>query len=313
MTPFFSVIIPLYNKEKYIQNTLKCVFNQSFTNFEIIVVNDGSTDRSLEILEDFSDERLKIIHQKNQGVSVARNTGMQNAKADYICFLDADDTWRPNHLQAFHNAITKFPDAKMYCNRYVTQISKNTFIENKFINIPGNYEGYVTDFFKSSLINRVALTSAVCINKDIFNEIGGFDPTLKSDQDLDYWIKIALKYKVAITAENTMFYNFINANKSLSKDQSKFNKLTDLNKYVEIEKINESLKLFLDIYRIEYSLNYHILGLKDQSLEYLKYVDPKNMNFKTKVLFKLPSFMLRLMLRIKQNLRNYGIDFTVYH
>mgnify|MGYP003578415060 CR=1 FL=1 len=313
MTPLFSVIIPLYNKEKYIQNTLNCVFNQSFTNFEVIIVNDGSTDRSLEILEEFSDHRLKIIHQQNQGVSVARNTGMENSRGDYICFLDADDTWKPNHLQAFHDTITKFPEAKMFCNRYVTQISKNTFIENKFIDIPRNYEGYVTDFFKSSLINRVALTSAVCINKDIFNEIGGFDPTLKSDQDLDYWIKIALKYKVAITAENTMFYNFINANKSLSKDQSKFKKLTNLNQYVKIEKSNESLKLFLDVYRIEYGLNYHILGLKDQSLEYLKYVDPKNMNFKTKVLFKLPSFMLRLMLRIKQNLRNYGIDFTVYH
>ena len=313
MTPFFSVIIPLYNKEKYIQNTLYCILNQSFTDFEVIVVNDGSTDRSLEILKKFSDNRLKIIYQKNQGVSVARNTGMENAKADYICFLDADDTWKENHLQAFHDTIIKFPEAKMYCNRYVTQISKNTFINNKFIDIPENSEGYVTDFFKSSLINRVALTSAVCIHKDIFNEIGGFDPTLKSDQDLDYWIKIALKYKIVITAENTMIYNFINANKSLSKDQSKFNKLTDLNQYVEIEKSNRSLKLFLDIYRIEYGLNYHILGLKEQSLEYLKYVDTKNMNFKTKVLFKLPSFILRLMLRIKQNLRNYGIDFTVYH
>jgi len=313
MTPFFSVIIPLYNKEKYIQNTLNCVFNQSFDNFEVIVVNDGSTDRSLEILEEFTDRRLKIIYQKNQGVSVARNTGMENAQANYICFLDADDTWKTNHLQAFYDTIAKFPDAKMYCGRYVTQISKNTFIKNNFIDIDENYKGYVTDFFKSSLINRVALTSAVCINKDIFTEIGGFDATLKSDQDLDYWLKIALKHKIAITGQTTMIYNFINANKSLSKDQSKFNKLTDLNQYVEIEKSNESLKLFLDIYRIEYGLNYHILDLKEQSLEYLKYVDQKNINFKTKLLFKLPPFILRLMLRIKQNLRNYGINFTVYH
>lgn len=313
MIPFFSVIIPLYNKEKYIQNTLNCVLNQSFDNFEVLVVNDGSTDRSLKVLEEFTDSRLKIIHQKNQGVSVARNTGMENTQANYICFLDADDTWKENHLQAFYDTIDKFPKAKMYCGRYVTQISKNTFIKNNFIDIDENYEGYVTDFFKSSLINRVALTSAVCIHKDIFNEIEGFDPTLKSDQDLDYWIKIALKHTIAITGQTTMVYNFINANKSLSKDQSKFNKLTDLNQYVEIEKSNESLKLFLDIYRIEYGLNYHILDLKEQSLEYLKYVDQKNINFKTKLLLKLPPFILRCMLRIKQNLRNYGINFTVYH
>jgi len=313
MTPFFSVIIPLYNKEKYIQNTLSCVFNQSFTVFEIIVVNDGSTDRSLEILEEFSDHRLKIIHQKNQGVSVARNTGMKNAKADYICFLDADDSWKTNHLQTFHDTITKFPDAKMYCNRYVTQISKNTFIKNKFIDIDENYEGYVTDFFKSSLINRVALTSAVCIHKDIFTEIGGFDPTLKSDQDLDYWIKIALKHKIAITASTTLTYNFINANKSLSKDNSKYHKLTDLNQYRSYEKDNKSLQAFLDIYRIEYGLHYYMLGLKEKSTEYLMYVDAKNMNFKTRFLLKLSPFLLKGLLTVKRKLRNYGIDFTVYH
>lgn len=314
MTPFFSIIIPLYNKEKYIQNTLNCVFKQVFSNFEVIVINDGSTDGSLAILNQFTnDSRLKIIHQKNQGVSAARNKGMENAQADYICFLDADDTWKPNHLQAFYEVIFKFSEAKMYCNRYVTQISKNSFIENNFIDIAENYEGYVEDFFKSSLINRVALTSAVCIHKDVLNDIGGFDPQLKSDQDLDYWIKIALKYKIAITAVTTMIYNFINANKSLSKDHSRFNKLTNLNQYLDVEKSNETLKLFLDIYRIEYGLNYHILGLKEQSLEYLKYVDPKIINFKTKWLLKLPSFILRLMLRIKQNLRNYGIDFTIYH
>ncbi len=313
MKPFFSVIIPLYNKEKYIQNTLNGVFNQSFTNFEVLVVNDGSTDESVTILEEFTEERLKIIHQKNQGVSVARNTGMANSQANYICFLDADDAWKPNHLQAFYDTIVKFPDAKMYCGRYITQISEKGFITNRFIDIDENYEGYVADFFKSSLINRVALTSAVCIHKDIFTEIGGFDPTLKSDQDLDYWIKIALKNSIAITAQTTMIYNFINANKSLSKDQSKFTKLTNLNQYTELEKNNKSLKLFLDVYRIEYGLNYHILGLKEQTFEYLKYVDSKNIHFKTKILLKMPPFLLRILLKCKQQLRNYGINFTVYH
>ncbi len=313
MTPFFSVIIPLYNKEKYLKNTLNGVLSQTFADFEVVIVNDGSTDGSLDILETFSDSRLKIIHQENQGVSVARNKGMANAKADYFCFLDADDTWKPNHLQAFYDTINKFPDAKMYCNRYVTQISKNGFITNKFIDIADDYQGYVTDFFKSSLINRVALTSAVCIHKDIFNEIGGFNKDLKSDQDLDYWIKIALKHKIAITPYTTLIYNFINANKSLSKDQSKYNKLTDLNQYRELEKSNKSLQAFLDIYRIEYGLHYHMLGLKNMSHEYLKYVNTENIGFKTRFLLKLPPFLLTYLLTLKRKLRNYGIDFTVYH
>lgn len=289
------------------------MLNQSFTDFEIIIINDGSTDKSLNIVNNFTDTRLKVLQQKNQGVSVARNTGMMHANANYICFLDADDIWKENHLQSFFDTIKSFPQAHMYCNRYVTQISKNKFLNNNFLDISEDYQGYVSDFFKSSLINRVALTSAVCIHKDIFIKIGGFDPTLKSDQDLDYWIKIALNYKIAITAETTMVYNFINANKSLSKDQSKFKKLTDLNQYATIEQNHHSLKLFLDIYRIEYALNYHVLGLKKQSQDYLKYVDYSKMNFKTKILFKLPPSLLRLLLSGKQKLRNYGIDFSVYH
>ncbi|KAA5535294.1 glycosyltransferase family 2 protein [Paenimyroides baculatum] len=313
MTPFFSVIIPLYNKEKYIQNTLNCVFNQSFYNFEVIVVNDGSTDRSLEILEEFNDIRLKIIYQKNQGVSVARNTGMENAKADYICFLDADDSWKTNHLQAFHDTITKFPDAKMYCNRYVTQISKNTFIKNNFIDIEENYEGYVTDFFKSSLINRVALTSAVCIHNDIFNEIGGFDKTISSGQDLEYWIKIAIKYKTAITKNNTLIYNFLDENISLSKTHINNKTIPKFSQFLSEEKINKSLKKFLDLYRIEYALKYHIAGNSERTKELLQNVASENLKSKTKILFYFPSIILRPLLNLKHYLKSNGIDFTVYH
>lgn len=313
MTPFFSVIIPLYNKEKYIQNTLNSVFNQSFTNFEVIVVNDGSTDKSLTILDEFTDRRLKIIYQKNQGVSVARNTGMKNSQAKYICFLDADDTWKPNHLQAFYDTIIKFPDAKMYCNRYVTQISKNSFIKNSFIDIDDNYEGYVNDFFKSSLINRVALTSAVCIHKDIFNEIGGFNIGVSSGQDLEYWVKIAIKYKIAITKHNTLTYNFLKENKSLSKTQINHKTIPTFNQFLSEEKVNESLKKFLDLYRIEYALKYHIAGNHKKTTELLQGVASENLKLKTKILFRFTSILLRPLLNIKHYLKSKGIDFTVYH
>lgn len=313
MTPFFSIIIPLYNKEKFIKNTLQCVFNQSFTNYEVIVVNDGSTDKSLAVLEKFSDNRLKIFNQKNQGVSVARNTGMAKAQATYICFLDADDTWKPNHLQAFYDTIFKFPEAKMYCGRYVTQISKNKFIKNNFIDIDENYEGYVADFFKSSLINRIALTSAVCIHKDIFNEVGGFNKNVSSGQDLEYWIKIAVTYKIAITKNNTLIYNFLNENKSLSKTQINNKTIPCFKQFVEEEKINKSLKQFLDLYRIEYALKYHISGNRIKTKELLQNIALENLKLKTKVLFYLPSTLLRPLLFVKQYLKSKGIDFTVYH
>lgn len=313
MTAFFSIIIPLYNKEKYLKSTLKCVFNQTFKDFEVIVVNDGSTDNSLSILKEFSDSRLKIIHQENQGVSVARNNGMANATTDYFCFLDADDTWKPNHLQAFYDTIIKFAEAKMYCNRYVTQISKKSFIKNNFINIDEDYEGYVNDFFKSSLINRVALTSAVCIHKDIFNEIGGFNINVSSGQDLEYWIKIAIKHKVAISKYNTLIYNFLQENKSLSKTEINRKKIPDFAQFLNVESTNKSLKQFLDLYRIEYALKYHIAGNHKKTKELLLNVEAENMKLKTKFLFKIPSVILRKSLPLKHYLRAKGIDFTVYH
>jgi len=89
----FSVVIPLYNKERSVKNTIESVLNQTFQDFEVIVVNDGSTDNSLEVVKSFNDERIRIINQKNSGVSSARNRGIKEAKYEWIAFLDADDLW----------------------------------------------------------------------------------------------------------------------------------------------------------------------------------------------------------------------------
>ena len=108
--PFLSVIIPLYNKESYIKNTLRSVLEQNFTDFEIIIVNDGSTDNSLEIVSSFKDERIQVIHQPNSGASSSRNKAIQSAKTQYIAFLDADDFWFPNHLEELVQLIQDFPN-----------------------------------------------------------------------------------------------------------------------------------------------------------------------------------------------------------
>lgn len=313
MKPFFTVVIPLFNKEKFVKETIKSVLNQTFKSFELIIVNDGSTDKSLAIVSEFNDNRITILNQNNKGVSSARNWGIESSNTNFICFLDADDIWKPNHLEVLHNIILKFPDAKLYCSRYITQISKNKFTKNIFENINDNYEGYVDDFFKSSLINRIALTSAVCIKKQVYNELGGFDTNISSGQDLDYWIKIALNNKVAISNKITLVYNYIGSNKSLSKTQIDKKQLPNFNQYLTLEKTNNSLKKFLDVYRIEYALHYHIIGLENKCYDLLKNVDQKNIHFKTKLLLKTPSIILSGLLKMKHFLKKYGIDFTVYH
>ncbi|QYS90674.1 glycosyltransferase family 2 protein [Flavobacterium covae] len=102
-TFLFSVIIPLYNKENYIYNTLISVINQTYTYFEIIIVNDGSTDKSLEIVKNINDSRIKIFEQNNKGVSSARNLGIKNATGSLIAFLDADDLWKKIIWKKYNN------------------------------------------------------------------------------------------------------------------------------------------------------------------------------------------------------------------
>lgn len=308
----FSIIIPLYNKEKFIQNTLEKVLEQSFQDFEVIIINDGSTDGGERVVRGIQDERIKYFWQENQGVSSARNKGISLAKYEYICFLDADDEWKENHLISLLETIQKFPNAGMYCSRYVTKINEKKSIHTYLKDITNDYEGYVEDFFHSSLVGRVALTSALCIHKKVFNEIGGFDSNISSGEDLDYWIRIALRFPIVITNKETMVYNF-QVSESLSKTKITAKKLPDFNKFREYENKNQSLKAFLDIYRIEYALHFHIEGDLKKREEYLTDVDEHHLSAKTKFLFSLPPFFLKFLLKIKRNLKKYGFDFTVYH
>ena len=107
--PFFSIIFPVYNVARYLEASLQSIFNQTFQDFEIIAINDGSSDGSLEILERIAknQSRIKVISQKNGGLSDARNTGMQYVQGKYICFVDSDDLIYPNYLQDFFDVIEK--------------------------------------------------------------------------------------------------------------------------------------------------------------------------------------------------------------
>lgn len=117
--PFFSVIIPAYNAGSFIEFTLQSVYKQSFTNFEIIVINDGSTDNTRDILDTQTDSRIKIVHQKNSGVSTTRNRGIQLAQGEYLAFLDADDIWLPNHLEIAHDFFSNYPEYVWYTARSI--------------------------------------------------------------------------------------------------------------------------------------------------------------------------------------------------
>lgn len=186
-----SIIIPLYNKEHTIQKTLECVLNQTFQDFEIIIVDDGSTDKGVSLIKDkFNDSRIRIISQENQGVSVARNTGIKNANGEWISFLDADDLWNEKYLEHVKNAIAKFPDSSYIIGgRKVLNVRDGS----TFNFIPAKYHGRTEriSFFENPHV--YCHISASTIKKELLDDYDlNFIPGQRFHEDFTFTFQAAL-------------------------------------------------------------------------------------------------------------------------
>ncbi|SHH04327.1 glycosyltransferase family 2 protein [Flavobacterium johnsoniae] len=308
---FFSVVIPLFNKAAYIENTIRSVLNQTFTDYEIIIVNDGSTDESEAVVRRINDGRIQIFNQKNQGASVARNLGIEKAKYNYIAFLDADDLWMSNHLETLKHLIQTYPNAGIFASRYQLVFKNGKNYIPKFKDTDAGFEGIISDFFKTSLPYPIATSSSIAIPKYLFEETGYFKPSISSGQDVDMWIRIASKYPVVLSNKVTASYLHYIEN-SLSKTSILDKKLKDFNDYKEQEESNPSLKKYLDVYRIEYALQYKIVGENKKSKELLQNILKDNISFKTKIIYLLPRHLLIFLLKLKRYLRKNGLNFSIY-
>ncbi len=309
--PFFSVIIPLYNKEHQIKATIKSVLKQSFSDFEIIVIDDGSTDNSLHVVSEFNDDRISIFRQKNGGASVARNNGISKARAEHIALLDGDDLWYDNHLHELKKLICRFPDAGLFCNNYEIYLT-DELVKPALLNF--NYDKeclLVTDFFKASIVNSVAWTSAVGFTKQSFNALGGFNPILKTAQDLDLWIRMALKYSIAFNPTITMSYK-LHVDNSLSKNEFNDIRHEFISRYKEDEAKNPSLKRYLDVNRYALAIR-SLLNNDDAIYKKVKTeIDYKNLNFKQKLLLSSPKSVLQLSKKIHASLIEHGLYFSAF-
>lgn len=204
----FSVVIPLYNMEKFIKRTIKSVLNQTYREFEILVINDGSTDKSIEKISDIKNSRLKIFTKSNGGVSEARNYGIKKAKYDYIAFLDADDEWEPEFLENINLMINNYSNAGAYATGYKFKYSNNTEkIPKNIKKIKPNFLGYISDYFKYSYEIPLISASSVVIKKSVFKSIGMFDSELNRGEDKKMWSTIAVNYKVCFNSKILAIYN----------------------------------------------------------------------------------------------------------
>lgn len=203
----FSVIIPLYNKAPYVAKAIESVLGQTYRDFEVIVIDDGSTDQSLEVAKTFENKSITIISQPNSGVSTARNNGVKIAKHPYICFLDADDWWHPTFLEEMKQLITDFPDAGIYGSGYY--IVKHGQERIAPIGVPQGFERGIIDYCEvyAKTLCMPLWTGAVIVPKNIFDEEGGFKSQLKLGEDFDLWIRIVLKHKAILDNKPLAYYN----------------------------------------------------------------------------------------------------------
>lgn len=204
----FSIVIPLYNKEECIAQTLRSVLSQTYSTFELIVVNDGSTDNSSLIVSTFNDERIRLVNKTNGGVSSARNKGIELARNEYIAFLDADDYWDEHYLDSMVSLIRICPEAKMFASSYAEVIHNKRYPAVTFPLLPKGYIGYVdyVDLFSRYFVSPIN-SSAVVIHFSLFKEGFYFNENIKSGEDLLVWLGIAFQYRVAYSNEILSFYN----------------------------------------------------------------------------------------------------------
>lgn len=240
-----SVVIPLYNKEKSIATTLESVLAQSYTDYEVIVVNDGSTDNSAKIVRELGNEKIKLISQTNAGVSAARNAGIMVAKGEYVAFLDGDDLWDKDFLMALTKLMTDFPGTSIY-GLGCAQINKGDSVMQE--------ESYYRGESKWDFATMAFTGSSACVNKKDAIEVGLFDTRMTHGEDLDMWWRLMLLHGGASDMRPYAYYIQDAENRAMHRVAPLEKHIPySIDKYAHARESNKEFRRFFDremIYRL---------------------------------------------------------------
>ena len=292
----FSIIIPLYNKAPYIRKALETVCAQTYRDYEIIVVNDGSTDDSALVAESYLQHAegicYTIISQDNAGVATARNRGVKHASGQYMAFLDADDWWEPDYLARMAELIADYPQAGVYGCNYVYYKPGKTRVA---LNIPTGYINYPKAYYEGSAMP--IWTGATIMPKTVLEELGGFPLGIKLGEDFLLWAKTALHYKVAFLNEPLAYYNNdVPANMRATRNlhEPEHHMLFRLDLSFGNEKLSEDWQRLLDKLRVNGLLDYWMSeAYHDSAAEELKKVDWSQQSAAVKQMYQMPIWLLR--------------------
>ena len=314
MNSKFSVIIPLYNKAPYVRRALESIMSQTYKDFDLIIVDDGSTDGSAAICEEYLStpytihrtpiENIRIISQPNSGVAKARNVGVENSSAPFVCFLDADDWWEPNFLEEIDELIKEYPDAGIYASNYIYYKPGKTHVA---LNLERGYIDYPIAYYEGS--SMPVWTGATCMPRKVFDEMGGFPVGIKLGEDFLLWAKTALHYNVAFCEKPLAYYNndvpaSLRATRNLHKpEHNMLFHLKEIEREVrgKSEELREEWKALLDKLRVNGLMDYWLdERYHDAAAAELEKVDWSRQPLKAKQQYERPILLLKVHRRFMQ-------------
>lgn len=207
MSQEVSVVIPLHNKARHIGRAIESVLRQTFQRFEVIVVDDGSTDGGADVVRKFDDPRIRLVVQQNAGVSAARNRGIEQASCECVAFLDADDEWLPVFLETVTGLRTRHPEAGLFACAYRICREATTWAPAFQHCVESPEGGLLDDYFHAALGPAPVWTSATMAPKAVLKQFGGFPVGMRTGEDLNLWMQIALRYHVAWSPRDGAIYH----------------------------------------------------------------------------------------------------------
>lgn len=303
----FSVIIPAYNAEIFIERSIRSVLSQTFSDFEIIVINDGSKDTTYEKAISITDERLVVINKTNEGVSTARNAGIQVARGEYICFLDADDEYLPEHLTVLADNIKEYKNKDFFSTRFcisMMNVSDNIAMPA----VTGKTDYYDNVVERTLHFSELIWTGCVCIRKAMFDEYGMFEPGIKLGEDTDMWKRIYVHTGLVaidmVTVKRNRDGSEATKQYTRSFEVDPLNRMSMfLNDNTITDSVKESLKTEYELQKLSVVRSYLFSGDKKEAKKQMGLLNKKRIPVKrmvvTKLCFAMPSFIIRGFIRFK--------------
>lgn len=295
--PKVSVIIPLYNKAPYIKRALDSVLAQTVQDFEIVVVGGNSSDGGEDIVKGYTDSRIRFIQEAGNGVSAARNQGVDAAKAELVAFLDADDEWLPEFLETILRLREKWPEGGIYSTSWIVADPGKPLKKHKSMCIADDWEGVLPSVFIVAAKDGgfPGYTSSIVIPRSIYIQSNGFSTKYKLGEDLDLWARLSLYYPWVGSSDALAIYHQDDANSAVRNPAllheeehpiiQSFQTLFTQDEQQRLLKTAPDLDVYLDSLHLWKAGNLITLGKKKQALVELKKITHKELNLRKRMLY----------------------------